>query len=840
MIKHYFLTGCMLAGIVLTQAQTDSTHVTDNQSDTTKTTSELPLFSTSGGEAEADLEQQDVSSLLQSSRDVFAQFSSFHFGVGRYRMRGLQAENQLVMINGNNVNNLETGFSVWSSWGGLNDVTRFVENRFGLAPSRVGFSGAGGYTNIESKASSFRKGTRISYAFSNRIFRHRVMVTHSTGMMQNGWALTVSASTRQGDNVYVPGTYFNANAFYVSLDKRLNDKHLLSLTSFVAPIEQGRASQEIQEAYDLAGTNYYNSNWGFQNGKARNASVSRTQRPMAMLSHHFNINTATKLTTSLFFNFGKNSLTGLNWNNSPNPRPNYYRYLPSYFYSINETAQGDAQKELWLNDVNTRQINWDRLIAMNQSNLYSLPGTGINTSEKRSRYILERRIQNLQNIGFNTIYNTRLDNLFISAGLNANIYKNNYYKEVEDLLGGTFWLDVDQFAQDQGVTANFASNNLDDPNRPIRKDDKFGYDYFININRIEGWGQAEYTLNNFDFYGALSLSNSSIQRDSKVANGKFPETSKGKGEKKSFFNYGIKGGLTYKFNGRLFATANVAYLTRTPEANNIFMSPQTRSDIIKGVSSEEVLSYDVNFHVKYPTLKVRATYYNNMINNQIYSRGYWYDIANTNVTYIMTGVNQKFEGIELGVEKTLFTSHVIQAAVGISDNIYTSRPIASAILYNSTENLFDNRTVYLKNYKVGGSPQNVMGIGYRYVARKFWSAGIAFSYFDGIYLEPNPDRRTAEALEKYTSSDPQYGEITKQDKLPSNFTIDLNASKSWRIQRNYFLSLNAGINNLLDNTEFRTGGFEQLRWDNSLPQRFPNRYNYAFGRTYMLSVNFRF
>lgn len=837
MIKRFCCFCLLVTSTFFAQAQVDSTHVSDNQSDTTKV-NELPLFSTSGGEAEADLEQQDVSSLLQSSRDVFTQFASFHFGVGRYRMRGLLAENQLVMINGNNVNNLETGFSVWSNWGGLNDVTRFVETRFGLSACRSGFSGAGGYTNIESKASSFRKGTRLSYAFSNRIFQHRGMITHSTGMMQNGLAITISASTRQGSNVYVPGTYFNANAFYISVDKKLNDKHLLSLTSFLAPIEQGRGSQEIQEAYDLAGTNYYNSNWGFQNGKARNASVSRTQRPMMMLSHHFDIKPGTKLTTSLLGNFGKNSLTGLNWNNAPNPRANYYRYLPSYWYGINDKAQGDYWTEQWKNNVAVRQINWDQLIALNQLNLYSAPGSS--PGEARSRYILERRVQNLQNFGFNTIYNTRLDNLFISAGLNANLYKNHYYKEIEDLLGGDFWLDVDQFAQNQGVTTNFATNNVDNPDKLIRKGDKFGYDYFINIMRAELWGQAEYTFKNIDVYGALSLSNNSINRDSKVANGKFPETSKGQGETKSFLNYGVKGGLTYKFNGRLFATANAAYLTRTPEANNIFVAPQVRSEFVKNLTNEKVLSYDINFHVKYPSFKVRATYYNTLINDQIYSRGYFYDIANTNVQYIMNNVDQQFQGVELGVEKTLFTSHVVQAAVGLSDNVYTNRPIASAIQYNSTENLFDNRTVYLENYKVGGSPQNVMGLSYRYVGKKFWSAGVSFSYFDGIYLEPNPDRRTAEALEKYTSTDPQYSEIVDQDKLPSNYTMDFNASKSWRLSSKYFLAFNFTINNLLDNTKFRTGGFEQLRWDNTMPQRFPNRYNYALGRTYMISMNLRF
>jgi hypothetical protein len=851
--KFSFLYGLIFSTIVAFSQETnsvstinqsvagDSTKVTDNLSDTTQSKFMVPIFSTTGADADSEMDQQDASALLQASRDAFTGFASFHFGLARFRMRGFSAENSLVMINGINVNNLETGFSVWSSWGGLNDVTRYVENRIGIMPCRTGFSGIGGYTNIDSKSSSFRKGTRISYANSSRIFRHRGMVTHSTGTMENGWALTLSASTRQGNEVYIPGSYFNANAFYLSVDKRINDKNLFSLTSFYSPIEQGRSSSEIQEAYDLAGTNYYNSNWGKQDGKVRNSSIAKTDRPTFMLSHIADFNTTTKLTTSVFYSFGKNSLSGLNWNDAPNPRPTYYRYLPSWGYGINDQTQGDTQKNLWATDENTRQINWDKLIAANQANLQNLPGdNSINTTEKKSRYILENRVQNQRNLALNIIFNKRIDNLFISAGLNGNYYSNNYYKTVEDLLGGTFWLDTDQFAENQGVSENFASNNLDNPNAPIREGDKFGYDYNININRGELWGQAEYSINKFDLYVALSGSGNQIYRDSKVANGKFPETSKGEGVKKNFINYGIKGGATYKISGRQFVTLNGTFLTRTPEVNGVYISAQTRSEFVNGVTNEQVMGMDVNYLIKYPTFKVRATYYNSQVNNQVVARQYFHDFYNNFVNYLMTDVDQNFQGIELGVEKSFLVSHNVQAALGIGNNIYTNRPLASAIKSNSSENLFTDRTVYLKNYRVGGSPQTVAGLGYRYVGKKFWSAGTSISFFDDIYLEPNPDRRTAEALEKYTETDPQYAQIVDQERLKSNFTMDLNASKSFLFQRKYRLLFNLSVMNLLNNKNFRTSGSEQLRWDQTAPDRFPNRYNYALGITYMATVNFSF
>jgi hypothetical protein len=813
-------------------AQNDSTDVKE-ETDSLSTKFNIPLFSTSGGDVDGDLEQQDVSSLLSSSRDVFAQFASFQFGVGRYRLRGYMAENQMIMVNGVNVNNLETGFSSWSSWGGLNDVTRFVEQRIGVTPNRLGFSGVGGYSNIDSKASSFRKGTRISYGYGNRIFAQRLMVTHSTGMMQNGWAITLSASTRYGNEVYVPGTYFLGSAFYASVDKRINDKHSLSFTGFGAPIQQGRAAATTLEAYELGGSNYYNSLWGYQDGKKRNSQVSTSRRPMLMLSHLFKINTGEQLNTTLFYNFGKTGFTSLNWNDAPNPRPDYYRYLPSYYYDMGDTVNGKLWENKWANEPNTTaQLDWDRMINMNRANL-TANGT-------RARYILENRIENLSNVGINSVYSKRAGELFISVGLNANMQKTRKYKELEDLLGASYWLDVDQFAENLGVEESFAQNNIETPNKLIEQGEKFGYDFSTNINRAEFWGQAEYTFSKMDVYGSLSISNTQIWREGFVANGKFPTTSKGESEKSNFLNYGIKGGAVFKIDGRNFVTVNGLFLTRAPEANNIFISPRVRNDQVNNVTDEKVMSGDITYMAKYPTFKFRATYYNTTISDQTWLRTFWSDEFNNNVNYIMTNVDQNHQGIEIGIEKNLFVAHTIQAAFGLGQFVYKGQPTAQAWQDNNNKSLFTERTVYLNNYRIGVSPQLVTGIGYRYNAKKFWFAGITLNYLDQIFIDPNPDRRTSESISKFVSTDPQVDLITDQEELPSYFTLNFNAGKSFRIMKKYFLNFNLSANNLLNNKNIITGGFESLRWDYSNINKFDNRYFYMTGTTFMATVNFNF
>jgi hypothetical protein len=207
----------------------------------------------------------------------------------------------------------------------------------------------------------------------------------------------------------------------------------------------------------------------------------------------------------------------------------------------------------------------------------------------------------------------------------------------------------------------------------------------------------------------------------------------------------------------------------------------------------------------------------------------------------MKGVNQNHQGIELGIEQKLFISHVIQGALGYGQFLYTNRPTMEAWQDNNSTNLFKDRTVYLKNYRVGGSPQFVAGLGYKYEGKKFWFAGIYFNYFDELYIDANPDRRTGEAVEKYISTETDaYHAIIDQEKLPSYFTLNANAGKSFRIMKKYYLRFNGSVNNILNNTKIINSGFEQLRWDPNNVSQFDNKYYYMPGIQYMVMVNFSF
>ncbi|MBK7635268.1 MAG: hypothetical protein IPJ13_14035 [Saprospiraceae bacterium] len=82
--------------------------------------------------------------------------------------------------------------------------------------------------------------------------------------------------------------------------------------------------------YDISGDNFYNPNWGFQNGAVRSAREYRIHQPVSILRHDWKISNKTKVMTSIGVQTGRYGSTRLDWFDAPDPRPDYYRRLPSY------------------------------------------------------------------------------------------------------------------------------------------------------------------------------------------------------------------------------------------------------------------------------------------------------------------------------------------------------------------------------------------------------------------------------------------------------------------------------------------------------------------------------
>lgn len=841
------------AGAQVAQAQVDTSGTLRNDSslfivtpDTSAREQDIRAgsFTVGASDLDAEIAGQDVSGILRSSRDVFNATAGYNFGAARFRVRGLGGEYSPISVNGIVMNDLESGYASWSLWGGLNDVTRWSENRTGVSASRYNFGNIGGWSNINLRASQLRKGTRLSYAMTNRTYRNRAMGTYNTGMMANGWAFSMSGSLRWSDEGYVPGTFYNAGAYFLSAEKKINEKHSIGFVGFGAPIVSGRQGLAVAEAQSLTDDHYYNPNWGYQDGKKRNANVSNDHKPVLILSHYFKPDERTQWNTSLLYTFGRDGYTALNWYDAPDPRPDYYRYLPSYYDVTNPDIAADLTNA-WENDPSSSQINWGQLYFANGKNLYTVRNAegiqGNDVTGMRSKYIVEDRRADPTRIALNSVWSRELkEELKVTVGASYNSQKTHYFKVIEDLLGGDFWVDLDQFAARDSDDPNAAQNNLNTPNHVVRVGDEFGYDYDIKTNVANVFGQVEKKWRKLEGYAGVTLSSTTFWRDGHYQKALFPETSYGESEKQSFVTGGVKAGAVYKISGREYITANAAFMSNAPTARAAYLSPRTRDAVVDGLTTEKAFSGDIGYEVRMPRVKGRATLYYASTTDGIWSRSFYHDVYRTFVNYSMTGVARLNMGLELGAEVKLSPTWQLTAVYAEGQSLYNSRPSATITRDNSDTALAVGRTVYWENYRVGGMPQRAASLGLRYNAPKFWSLGANVNYFGNIYLDPNPDRRTAEALGNLVVEDPQWDALLEQTKLDNGITMDLFFTKSWRLKKKYRIGFNLSVSNVLNNTDLVTGGYEQLRYVPMEIDKFPPKLSYMYGRTYFAMVTLSF
>ena len=175
---------------------------------------------------------QSVATLTGASDNPFYQAASYDFSLMRFRIRGYKNEYTRTSINGINFNEPMRGLFNFSMTGGLNQAFKSKSIGMGLEATSYDFGAVGGSNNILTFAKDYAPGFRGSVAYTNGNYRYRGMVTYSTGLMPNGWAMTVSAVGRYADEGVFPGTFYNSWGYFLALQKVFNSHHSIALTTF--------------------------------------------------------------------------------------------------------------------------------------------------------------------------------------------------------------------------------------------------------------------------------------------------------------------------------------------------------------------------------------------------------------------------------------------------------------------------------------------------------------------------------------------------------------------------------------------------------------------------------
>ncbi len=701
---------------------------------------------------------QEFPEILKQSPSIYVTKQGGGFGDSRINVRGFDQTNVAVMINGVPVNDMENGWVYWSNWAGLSDVTRSMQVQRGLGAAKIAVPSVGGSINILTNTTDAEKGGDVFYGVGNDGY-NKVGVTVSTGLNEKGWAATISLSKTEGDG-YVDGTQFKGQSYFLNISKRINDKHSLAFTIFGAPQWHNQRSY-TQSVYAYLSSNSgikYNPNWGYKDGEVLSLRKNFYHKPQAILNHSWKINETTYLGTAVYASIGTGGGTGP---------------LGSF------------------PDLKNGQVDFDTMVSTNIAN-GSAGSTGI----------IRSSVNNHEWYGFLTNLRKTINNLTLSGGLDGRYYIGKHYREVEDLLGGEYYLD---------------DSNLNDPEHFARKGDKIAYHDNGKVRWLGIFAQAEYKIDNLSAFVSGSLSDKGYQRIDY-----FNYLDSDPDQTTSWQSFGgasIKGGLSYNLNATNFVFANAGYMTKQPTFDAVFLN--NINFINADAKNEKVLTYEIGYGLRSAKLVANVSAFHTAWNDKAFTKTYSADIngdgTKEDVAFNLLGIDAIHQGLEVDFTYKPNRKLNVYGMMSLGDyrwknDLKDVQPMVDNQPVGSTLNF------YLKDVHVGNSAQTSASLGLSYEVLEDFKLGLDYMYYDRLYADFEPT--------SLTSSD-----ATDVWELPSYGLIDGHFVYNFKFA-GLDASFNGKVNNLLNTKYFSEGDDGATGLDAYV--------FYGYGRTWSTSLKINF
>ena len=214
--------------------------VTETEEQKTSSLSESAFTFTEAQLGEDDDMSQNVT-ILNSNTNVYASQVGYQFSPVRFRYRAYNQKYNEVFVNGAPMNDMERGQFSYSMVGGLNQQTRNVDFALPFEGNSFTMPAMGGSNNYNFRAGSMAAGHRITLSGANRNYTVRGMYTYASGFNEKGWAIAANLTYRWAKEGYVEGTFYNALSYFLGVQKKWDNGHSLSLSTWGNPTE--RASQ---------------------------------------------------------------------------------------------------------------------------------------------------------------------------------------------------------------------------------------------------------------------------------------------------------------------------------------------------------------------------------------------------------------------------------------------------------------------------------------------------------------------------------------------------------------------------------------------------------------------
>lgn len=676
-------------------------------------------------EIELKLGTQEFPEVLKSTPGVYATKSGGGYGDGRINLRGFNSENVAVMINGVPVNDMENGRVYWSNWAGLGDVTSSMQVQRGLGASKVAVPSVGGTINIISKTTDVEQGGNVYTTLGNDGYK-KFGVTYSTGLMENGFASTISASKTDGDG-YVDGTPFNAVSYFVNLSKEFNENHKLSFTAFGAKQRHGQRqnSHLISTFRDSERGIRYNSDWGYKQGQLTSVEDNFYHKPQISLNHYWTVNDKTTVSTAAYVSFGSGGGGG--------------------FSGVNKFRFDDDAYRIG----NLGTVDFDKIVAENEA-------LGVNGSETILR--ASRNDHNWYGV-LSSIKTDISENFVFLGGVDFRRYLGKHFTELTDLLGGQYYLD---------------DSNVNNPNNFAQVGDKILYDNDGKVNWLGGFAQLEYSKNDLSAFVSVNASNTSYQRIDRFLY--LDSDPLQESDKYNFFGFGAKGGANYNIDSNHNVFANLGYFERAPYFNSVFAN-RNNVDVNDEAENQKILSFELGYGYRSEKLSANVNIYHTTWKDRTEFISFPNQAGGRDFANIL-GVNAIHQGIELDFVYRATDEFKLTGMASIGDWRWQNNIENVQIFNEENEAVGDPINIFIKDLHVGDAAQTTFALGGNYSLTPETTLTVDYNYFANLYADFDPSNRQTVGPDAWEV--PDYGVFDAA--LRHNFKFgDFDASLTGRI-----------------------------------------------------------
>ena len=638
---------------------------------------------------ELKLGTQEFPEILKSTPGVYATKTGGGYGDARINLRGFSSQNVAVMINGVPVNDMENGAVYWSNWAGLSDVTSAMQVQRGLGASKVAVPSIGGTINIISKSTDAQQGGNIKMSTGNNGYQKYGM-TLSTGVMDNGFAVTASAAKISGDG-YVDGLQFSGVNYFLNVSKEVNDAHKLSFNVIGALQTHGQRynSRTIAQNRDTEqGGKRFNPDWGYRNGEVENISYNFYHKPQISLNHDWVISDKTFLTTVVYASFG----TGCG-----------RRLYGSGKFTNDAYRLGDSDQP----------IDFDKIVQENKDN-GALGSTDVFAASNNDHNWY----------GVLSTLNTELsDNLTLTAGLDGRYYVGSHYYSITDLLGGEYYLNP--------------SSNDNNKNTALKVGDRFNRDYEGRVLRYGTFAQLEYSQDALSVFLSSSISNtrygrSSFLDDSSNPNGNVSDNA-------NFLGYGVKGGANYNVDDTNNVFANIGYFSRAPFlTGSVFLNKES-VELNSEAINEKVFSAEIGYGYRSEEFNANINLYRtSWLDKSITARQQDPDNLGQFLEANIAGLDALHQGIEVDFVAKLSDKLKLTGMFSLGD--WTWQSDVQGQIFDQNNVIIKEVTVNAKGLKVNDAAQTTYALGLNYKVLDRTNLFIDYNYAGDLYSKFNITR----------------------------------------------------------------------------------------------------